>query len=106
MPAKLRGIRDALKVHKAMQDDSENNRRAIMAMAISVSGINVASKGKSGKLGATGITKLDGGMLKLNFEDGNFKAKYHDEYTGEELPRHLVIEPMVEELSYFNDTKV
>ena len=68
-----------------------------MAMAISVSGVNVTSKEKSGKLGVTGITKLDGGTLKLNFEDGNFKAKYFDEYTGEELPRHLVIESMIED---------
>ena len=54
----------------------------------------------------TGITKLDDGMLKLNIEDANFKAKYFDEYTGEELPRHLVIEAMIEELSYFNDKEV
>ena len=39
----------------------------------------------------TGITKLDGGVLKLNFEDVNFKTKYFNEYTGGELPRHLVI---------------
>ena len=51
MRAILRGIRDTLKVHKAMQDEVENNRRAVMAMAISVSGINVASKEKSGKIG-------------------------------------------------------
>ena len=42
----------------------------------------------------------------MNFEDSNFKAKYSDEYTGEELPRHLVIEAMAEELSYFNDKEV
>ena len=96
MRAILRGIRDTLKVHKAMQDDIEGSRRAIMAMAISVSGVNVTSKEKSGKLGVTGITKLDGGTLKLNFEDGNFQAKYFDEHTGEELPRHLAIEAMIE----------
>ena len=32
--------------------------------------------------------------------------EYFDEYTGEELPRHLVIEAMMEELSYFNDKEV
>ena len=53
-----------------------------------------------------GLQQLDGGMLKLNFEDSNFKAKYYDEYTGKDLPRHLVIEAMVEELSYFNDKEV
>ena len=102
----LRGIRDTLKFHKAMQSDIEKSRRAVMAMAISVSGANVTSNEKSGNLGVTGITKLDGGTLKLNLEDGNFKAKYFDEYTGEELPRHLVIEAMIEELSYFNDREV
>ena len=75
----LRGIRDTLKVHKAMQNDIEGSRRAIMAMAISVSGVNVTSKEKPGKLGVTGITKIDGGTLKLNFEDGHFKAKQFDE---------------------------
>ena len=75
MRAILRGIRNTLKVHKAMQSDIEKNRRAVMAMAISVSGVNVTSKEKSEKLSATGITKLDGGTLKLNFEDGNFKKR-------------------------------
>ena len=48
----------------------------------------------------TGITKFDGGVLKLSFEDVSFKAKYFDEHTGEELPHRLVVEAMIEELSY------
>ena len=75
MRAILRGIRDTLKVHKAMQNEIEGNRRPIMATAISVSGVNVTSKEKSGKLGVTGITNLDGGTLKLDFEDGNFESE-------------------------------
>ena len=54
----LRGIHDTLESHKLMQNDVENNRRAVMAMAISVSGVNAASKEKSGKLGVSGITNL------------------------------------------------
>ena len=45
----------------------------------------------------------DGTTHQVTFADQNFKAEYRDEYTGEILPRHLVREAMVNELTYFNE---
>ena len=42
-------------------------------------------------------------QVSINFNDCHFKGKYLDEYTREELPRHLVKAAIIEELSYFND---
>lgn len=41
--------------------------------------------------------------LPVKFSMANFKERYLDEYTREELPHHLVREAMIEELTYFND---
>ena len=43
----------------------------------------------------------NGGKLKIEFEDDQFKKKYVDEYTGEILQDNLIREAIVEELSYF-----
>ena len=46
---------------------------------------------------------LDGKTRQISFADHNFKNEYKEEYTGETLPRHLVREAMVNELTYFNE---
>ena len=43
-----------------------------------------------------------GGEHPIQYDTHNFKAIYKDEYTGEELPNHLVRAAMEEELNYFN----
>ena len=45
---------------------------------------------------------MGGGSLPIEYIPHNFKAVYRDEYTGEELPNHLVRSAMEEELNYFN----
>ena len=45
-----------------------------MAMAISMSGVDVASEDESGKLGATSFTKLGVGVLDLDVDDADVKV--------------------------------
>ena len=45
---------------------------------------------------------VDGTTHTVTYANHNFKQDYKDEYTSEVLPRHLVREAMVNELSYFN----
>ena len=52
--------------------------------------------------GRTMMSRTKGRAIDIVHDSSNFKTCYFDEYTGEELPRHLVIEAMIEELSYFN----
>ena len=48
------------------------------------------------------IPLVGGGALPIEYSADNFKKIYRDEYTGEELPLHLVRAAMEEELEYFN----
>ena len=48
------------------------------------------------------IPLVGGGNLPIEYSAENFKRVYTDEYTGEELPLHLVRAAMEEELEYFN----
>ena len=48
------------------------------------------------------IPLVGGGNLPIEYSSDNFKKVYKDEYTGEELPTHLVRAAMEEELEYFN----
>ena len=48
------------------------------------------------------IPYREGGEYRFKFSVENFKAAYRDEYTGEQLPNHLVRQAMCEEMSYFN----
>ena len=48
------------------------------------------------------IPLCGGGTLPIEYSSHNFKTVYKDEYTGEELPTHLVRAAMEEELNYFN----
>ena len=41
-------------------------------------------------------------LSPIEYSSHNFKTVYKDEYTGEELPTHLVRAAMEEELNYFN----
>ena len=43
-----------------------------------------------------------GGSVHVTYDDCNFKQRYVDEYTGEELPRDLVKAAMIEDMRYFN----
>ena len=45
----------------------------------------------------------DGTQQRIAYNDNQFKAKCYDEYTNEELPRHLVIAAMVDEFQYVNN---
>ena len=45
---------------------------------------------------------MGGGTLPIEYSHHNFRTVYKDEYTGEELPNHLVRAAMEEELNYFN----
>ena len=48
------------------------------------------------------LPNVDGPDIPVDFDRSNFKTIYRDEYTGEELPHHLVRAAMAEELAYFN----
>ena len=48
------------------------------------------------------LLSSDGKHMKVDFSSAPFKHAYHDEYTGEVLPQHLVQEAIAEELAYFN----
>ena len=48
------------------------------------------------------IPLTDGRILPTEYSAHHFKTVYKDEYTGEELPTHLVRAAMEEELEYFN----
>ena len=56
----------------------------------------------SGKPRTSSLPLVGGGTLPIEYASHNFKAVYRDEYTGEELPNHLVRAAMEEELNYFN----
>ena len=56
----------------------------------------------TGKSRTSSIPLVGGGSLPIEYIPHNFKAVYRDEYTGEELPNHLVRSAMEEELKYFN----
>ena len=55
-----------------------------------------------GKPRTSSIPLMGGGTLPIEYSPHNFKTVYRDEYTGEELPNHLVRAAMEEELDYFN----
>ena len=48
------------------------------------------------------IPLVGGGELIIEYSSDNFKNIYKDEYTGDELPHHLVRAAMEEELEYLN----
>jgi hypothetical protein len=52
------------------------------------------------------ITRTNGGKVKVDYSDGNFRPRYIDEYTGEVLTPSLVRAAIVEELNYFNDNQI
>lgn len=44
--------------------------------------------------------------MRVDFEPGQFKDKYIDEYTGDVLDQSLIKEAIVEELTYFSEKEV
>ena len=52
------------------------------------------------------ITRTNGGNVEIELQDWNFKPRYLDEYTGEVLDPKLIREAIMEELCYFNDTRI
>ena len=48
------------------------------------------------------LPNAHGENIPIEVDPSNFRKIYRDEYTGEELPHHLVRAAMAEELSYFN----
>ena len=49
------------------------------------------------------IKKHRGGVIPVKWDSANFRARYHDEYTGDTLPSRLISKAIVDELEYFND---
>lgn len=52
------------------------------------------------------ITRTNGGKIKVDYTDNNFRPRYIDEYTGEVLTPSLIRAAIVEELNYFNDNQI
>ena len=52
------------------------------------------------------ITRTNGGKIKVDYTDDNFRPRYIDEYTGEVLTPSLIRAAIVEELNYFNDNQI
>ena len=57
-------------------------------------------------LGNSEITRVNGGKVKIEYRDWNFKPRYTDEYTGEVLDAKLIREALVEELNFFNEKRI
>ena len=52
-------------------------------------------------LKVTSIKTSAGGHVEVIQNDSNFKAEYKEKYTGEILPKKLIKDAIIEELSYF-----
>ena len=52
------------------------------------------------------ITRVNGGKVKIEYQDWNFKPRYIDEYTGEVLDPKLIREALVEELNFYNEKRI
>lgn len=102
----LKGIRDSLRARKANSKLATEQRRAVMAVAIAAMAADAKDIPKHGELGATKITKVEGGKLNIDFNDLKLKAKHYREYNGKEVDQVLVLAAMMEEMSYLNEKEV
>ena len=56
-----------------------------------------------GEAKVSSVPRVSGGKVPVIFNEANFKRRYLDEYTGEELPFPLIRAAIEDELTYFND---
>ena len=63
---------------------------------------SASAKYEFGEPKVDSVPKMKGGKLPVIFKEQNFKKRYVDEYTGEELPPPLIRAAIEDELMYFN----
>ena len=51
-------------------------------------------------------TRTNGGKVKVDYTDDNFRPRYIDEYAGEVLTPSLIRAAIVEEPNYFNNNQI
>ena len=97
----LKGIGNTAKAAEHRDEALKEERLKIAAMVYATQSKQEQSIDRGKVLGKTKIQDSKGGHRDVELHSDNFRTKYFDEYTGEELPEHLVREAMIEEMTYF-----
>ena len=100
----LRGIRATADAENRVTDSKIEQRELINAMSMSHGAVPMPQSHV--ELPSSFITRTNGGKIKINYGDENFKFKYMDEYTGETLDPALIRAAIVEELIFFNEKQI
>ena len=103
MRAILRGIRATADAERFRDEGKAERLEYAHAMASTQGSVHPRG---GDEFPSSHITRTNGGKIKVDYTDDNFRPRYIDEYTGEVLTHSLIRAAIVEELNYFNDNQI
>ena len=98
LKAILAGVSRTKDAIDALQSQQVKDYEAVLSLATAEAELQDPSDASTQPLPHTSIPIRDGGEFRMQFKIEKFKKLYKDEYTGEQLPSHLVHKAMCEEL--------